>query len=276
MNPQDIRMVVCDLDNTLVAPPDRKLSPFTVQVLRELVTMGLLVTVATGRTWPSFRPFYEQLPINTPPVLLNGACVFDPGTETELFTHAMDPQDAVQVAGRARAAGIHVNAYHEQRLYFAEHGAAAEHTCAKEGISGEALGEGFTDLLRRGPSKMLLVGPHEVLQGFRREYLQASDGEGVRLVFSEPDYLEVLHAQANKFSALEVLCAMLGVDPQNAVAFGDNENDLELVRDAGWGVAVGDAHATVADAAKESCGGPLDDGVAWWLIRAFGLRAPKV
>ncbi len=265
-----IELLVCDLDNTLVAPPERRLMPRTLQVLRELTAGGLAFTVATGRTWPSFRPFYENLPVNAPLVLMNGACVFDPLQQQDLAAQPLHPQDALGVVDRAKAAGLHVNCYHDHRLLYEHLTPRAVYTCEKEKLMGEAVGD-LTPFLEQGPAKLLLVGEPAELAVFRRDYRQISDGEGVRMVFSEPDYLEVLHTGASKFTALQALCGLIDVDMAGVLAFGDNENDLEMVRDCGVGVAVETGHDTVRQAARFTCPGPQDEGVAAWLSEAFEL-----
>ena len=49
----------------------------------------------------------------------------------------------------------------------------------------------------------------------------------------------------NKWTAIEALCAQYGIDPAETVAIGDGLNDLEMVRDAGLGIAMGNADARI-------------------------------
>jgi hydroxymethylpyrimidine pyrophosphatase-like HAD family hydrolase len=65
-----------------------------------------------------------------------------------------------------------------------------------------------------------------------------------------------------KGSGLTFVAAQLGLDLKRVVAFGDGENDVELLDVAGFGVAVEDAHPRLRAIADWTCGGPEDEGVA--------------
>ena len=66
------------------------------------------------------------------------------------------------------------------------------------------------------------------------------------------------------------MAATLGVDAADAVAFGDMPNDLDMLRWAGVGLAVANAHQLVIDAADAVVGTNIDDGVAAHLETLFG------
>jgi hydroxymethylpyrimidine pyrophosphatase-like HAD family hydrolase len=74
-----------------------------------------------------------------------------------------------------------------------------------------------------------------------------------------------------KGTTLAVLAARWGIEQHEVVAFGDMPNDVEMLRWAGRGVAVGDAHPMVLDAADERAPSIADDGVAVVLERLLHL-----
>jgi hydroxymethylpyrimidine pyrophosphatase-like HAD family hydrolase len=61
---------------------------------------------------------------------------------------------------------------------------------------------------------------------------------------------------------MEFVAARLGFDAARAVAFGDGENDVELLEWAGYGIAVADAHPRLKALADWTCPGPSESGVA--------------
>lgn len=85
---------------------------------------------------------------------------------------------------------------------------------------------------------------------------------GVDITRSYPTNIEVMAKGASKGSALAWLCAHLDLDTREAVAFGDNMNDIEMIRCAGTGVAVANAEAEVRAAADLVCATNDGDGVA--------------
>jgi len=91
-------------------------------------------------------------------------------------------------------------------------------------------------------------------------------------VHSDPanHMLEISARGVTKASALAWLAESLGVEAADVVAFGDMPNDIPLLRWAGLGVAMGNAHPEAVEAADEITAPNTDDGVArvlerWWL-----------
>ena len=78
-------------------------------------------------------------------------------------------------------------------------------------------------------------------------------------------------AGVDKGVGLAMLHTKLGIDRMHVIAFGDNENDLEMLEGAGIGVAMGNSKQYVKDAANEVTGDNDHDGVAEFLERFFGL-----
>ena len=83
-----------------------------------------------------------------------------------------------------------------------------------------------------------------------------------RQVYSEPQFLELMNPEATKGSALKVLIDMLGVDRSCVISMGDNLNDIELIKEAGTGIAVENAHSMLKAAACMCCTDHDSDAVS--------------
>jgi hypothetical protein len=115
---------------------------------------------------------------------------------------------------------------------------------AQQIVSADFLGERpTTRLVLRGPGVGRLVDP-----------VRAA---GLTALLTEPDWVDVTAPGLSKATALEKVRANLGVDPARTVAIGDGENDLEMLRWAARGVAMGHASAAV-QAAADNVTGTLD------------------
>jgi hypothetical protein len=79
---------------------------------------------------------------------------------------------------------------------------------------------------------------------------------------SLPDFLEFASPDVTKASGLAFLGEHLGFGPENTVAFGDGENDKELLDWAGFGIAVANAHPSVLETADWVCPSAEEEGVA--------------
>jgi hypothetical protein len=112
---------------------------------------------------------------------------------------------------------------------------------AQQIVSAECLGErSTTRLVLRGPGVGRLVDPVR--------------GTGLTALLTELDWVDVTAPGLSKATALEKVRANLGVDPEQTVAIGDGENDLEMLRWAARGVAMGHASALVRGAADQVTG----------------------
>ena len=86
----------------------------------------------------------------------------------------------------------------------------------------------------------------------------------------DESFLELSHPDVHKAVAVEHLLLDGGVAASEVVAFGDMPNDLELIRWAGWGVAVANADPRVLEHADEITASNDDDGVAIVIERLLG------
>ena len=89
----------------------------------------------------------------------------------------------------------------------------------------------------------------------------------IEVTRSYPMNIEVMQRGTSKGSALEWLCRELGVPVADAVAFGDNMNDISMLQAAGTGVAMANAEAAVRAAADAVAAGNDEDGVAAFIFQ---------
>ena len=118
------------------------------------------------------------------------------------------------------------------------------------------------------PSKILLItgtaDSSEPLQAIAEAMQNLSNA-----TFSKPNYLEIIPFGTNKAEALGQLIATLGLDLSQLAAIGDGLNDLEMLREAGLGIAMGNAPAAVQSVADWVTGTNDQAGVAQAVRRLF-------
>ena len=111
-------------------------------------------------------------------------------------------------------------------------------------------------------TKLIVRFPTDAPPG-RSEAVQAVVGDRALVTRSMSEvFLELSHPDVHKAAAVERLLAEHGAPPESVVAFGDMPNDVELIRWAGLGVAVANAHPELLAAADEVTASNDDDGVA--------------
>jgi 5-amino-6-(5-phospho-D-ribitylamino)uracil phosphatase len=111
-----------------------------------------------------------------------------------------------------------------------------------------------------------------VLDDLEQRMLARFDG---RLYISKslPYFLEFASPEVTKATGLEFLSEHLGFTRERTVAFGDGENDIELVDWAGYGVAVENAHDQVKEVADLVCPSVDEEGVAQVIESYLDSRA---
>lgn len=91
----------------------------------------------------------------------------------------------------------------------------------------------------------------------------------LHISYSGWGHIEVMNKEARKSEGLKSVCQYLNVPPQNAVAFGDSANDIDMLRAAGLGVAMANAAPEVKDAADLTTASNDEDGVLRTLEKLF-------
>jgi Cof subfamily protein (haloacid dehalogenase superfamily) len=218
------------------------------------------VIVVTGRMYRSVRPYLEQAGIDDPVVCYQGAVVADPRTD-EFLRHEPIPLELAREAVRAlQGEGFHVNCYVEDELYVAEVTPEAERYAGFQNLPLHPVGD-LVQWLSEPPTKLVTIDDPEVLDDLEARMKARFDG---RLYISKslPDFLEFASPDVTKASGLAFVGEHLGFGPENTVAFGDGENDKELLDWAGFGIAVANAHPSVLETADWVCPSAEEEGVA--------------
>jgi Cof subfamily protein (haloacid dehalogenase superfamily) len=218
------------------------------------------VIVVTGRMYRSVRPYLEQAGIDDPVVCYQGAVVADPRTD-EFLRHEPIPLELARETVLAlQGEGFHVNCYVEDELYVAEVTPEAERYAGFQNLPLHPVGD-LVQWLSEPPTKLVTIDDPEVLDDLEARMKARFDG---RLYISKslPDFLEFASPDVTKASGLAFVGEHLGFGPENTLAFGDGENDKELLDWAGFGIAVANAHPSVLETADWVCPSAEEEGVA--------------
>ena len=144
--------------------------------------------------------------------------------------------------------------YRDDRLYCLAESFQARAYSEQQAVPLEVI-DAPGDFLRLGGFvKSLLIGHPQSLPTVRAD-VEAVVGDAARLVMTRRDYLEMIPPAASKGAALRFLASHLGVPIEQVVAVGDQENDLEMIRVAGLGIAM--AEAGVRTPAASGTGVPM-------------------
>ena len=234
--------------------------PRTAAALRAAGEAGIHVVIATGRMYRSVRPYAEAVGIEAPLVCYQGAAVVDPVTGEWLLHEPIPVELAREAIAAVEGDGFALNCYVDDDLYVA---AITEHARSYADFQSIPLHE-VGDLLgwiERPPTKLVVVDDPGRLDGLRPR-LEAQFGGRLYIAKSLPYFLELASPTISKGSGLAFVAEHVGFAAAQTVAFGDGENDLELLDWAGFGIAVENANDGLKTRADWVCPSAEEEGVA--------------
>lgn len=270
------RLLALDVDGTLL-DPDGELRDTVRQAIIAAQQTGLRVILCTGRRFRSARPWAQELQLDGPIVVHNGALVKDVASAKTLHCHPLPEtlcRQGLAVLRRLAPPLIYIDAFHEEVDILSEP-MAHLHPFQQEYLQDNVPYCRFVDDLNaerlHGVVMLSIMAEADRLQALRPAVEEALAGQGHTKMILNKNYrghiLEVLPATVSKWQALERLMTAEGLTADDVMAIGDDYNDLEMIRGAGLGIAMGNAVEPVRDAARYVTGSNDDDGVAQALER---------
>jgi Cof subfamily protein (haloacid dehalogenase superfamily) len=262
MKSSSIQLFAIDVDGTLLDRTHRLRTDVKDSVCR-LAASGLEIALATARGPAAVREIVRQFDFS--PWLI----CFSGGWIGKLDSPSLQPKD-VRLDHRISGAAAHkiLTTAFSQNL---EPNVFTPESWRVRKMTAEILQESkivnlqpavVTDLLADGeePSKIMLISsidePSDVL---RR--IQESIRSFGTATFSKTNYLEVLPVGVNKAKALALLTEMLGFELSRVAAIGDAPNDLEMLKEVGLAIAMGNASSEIKALAKWVVGTNDEAGV---------------
>lgn len=259
-----------DLDGTLLSR-DLTITASTIESLQRLRGSGARLVVATGRRFETAREHAARLGFTgeEPVICYGGSMVRRLDGET-LLRHTVAPELAAEILGWAGERGIHTRVLTDGEILLSsgktERPTALERLRSKGETGVREVGDLVAWLEDSGeaPTRIVFVDRPDRVEGWLAEAQDAFSGRAF-VTRSLPHYVEVGALDGTKSRALSFLCGEWGVDPARTLAFGDADNDADMLRFAGLGVAVGGATGEIRSAADSVAPPVEEDGVARFL-----------
>lgn len=265
-------LLAVDLDGTLLGPAHR-VSPVDLAALHRAHQAGLRIVLCTGRAYAETRPILDQIGLDLDAAItVGGAVIVDVPTSRSIWRCEM-PDTLARDGYR----------------WFADLGFAVlwlvdSHVAGFDGfaIDGPRRHPAFNLWVQKTPCtvrevavlpaelppavRLTVVDDIGALRDVSSQFAEAFDGRLTHNILTAPEYrltlIEVFAAGVGKWPAIKTLCTRWGIAPERTVAVGDDVNDVDMVREAGLGVAMANAHATVKAVAKRETNSHTEGGVA--------------
>ena len=260
------RLAALDVDGTLMSY-DGAVSQDVRACVRELVAAGVHVVLATGRSAHSATEVALDLGLTEGWVVCSNGAVtarLDPDEEsgwTIVRSVTFDPEPAL----RAIAMELPDALFAVEDLGV---GFRVSAPFPQGEITGEVTVVPFDELASSPVTRVVIRAPRSTPEEFH-EIVERVGLHEVSYAVGWSAWLDLTPGGVSKASALEDVRRALGVEPYETLAIGDGENDLEMLRWAACGVAMGHASDVVRGAADEVTGTIEDDGAVAVLRRVL-------
>jgi 5-amino-6-(5-phospho-D-ribitylamino)uracil phosphatase len=255
------RLVALDIDGTVV-DHDGALPEAVRKAVGRVLDADVPVVLATGRSWHGTQPVFDELGLPPgPSVASNGAVVVSYPPQEIRKAVTFDPREVIKKVVQV-APGTLIAVEEVGRGYrLNDHFPGGD-------LTGEMIIESIEQLSARPVTRIILRDPDRS-DGDFTSLARHLGLQGVTYFVGWSAWLDIAPLGVNKASALQDVADDLGVDPADVLAFGDGRNDIEMLRWAGRGVAIGDASEDVQQAADVvtdtfADGGPVAELFHWF------------
>lgn len=271
-------LYISDLDGTLLNRSSI-VSPHSIEKINYLLQKGMLFTIATARTPATVVPLLEQLQIDIPAVLMNGAVLYDIRRKLYIRTNGFTDNSALRYIDLLEKRGLipfvyridnnKLKVFHKPLTYDIqrEFKRQRENTPYKEFIPTIDYS---VELLDNPPLFLMIIDRFDKLQTAAAEINRAGKCSFFcyrDIVDTEYGYLEIYPKGVSKAATAQQIIDKL--TPWEVVAFGDNLNDMPLFKIADRRYAPENAVDEVKQQATAIIADNDHDGVALFLEKDF-------
>lgn len=266
-NMETRKLIITDLDGTALENWET-LNPKTKEALIAAKEAGHIVVIATGRPARASLHFYEELGLDTPIINFNGAYIHHPKDDSFEDIVAQIPTEVIITLFDSELKNYIVNAFCEYKdhLYVLNQGDTVRDWFHIETCTSVKFGP-FKETLDEHPNGFLLEAKpgyeQKVMEFLRTNYSDLVtcrnwDGDNKNII-------EVFKNDTNKATAIEKLATYFNIEQKDIIAFGDGDNDIEMLTYAGVGVAMENAIDKLKEVANHVTKTNKESGVAHYI-----------
>lgn len=260
---KDRLLIAVDLDGTLLSD-QKRIKPRTKRALQLAMEQGHIVVIATGRPFRASKQYYDELHLTTPMINFNGALVHNPRQQDwGLFHKPLDFQTARNVIMTSEHFGVkNVMLEVLDEVFVRNHHEVTIQTFFEEGTDIQQLPK----LIHRDPTS-ILIHPYEQNVHDLRQRLADNHAEVIehRKWGAPWHVIEIVRSGLNKAVGLQRISQYFNIPVQNMIAFGDEDNDFEMIEYVGTGVAMGNAIPELKERADTIALTNEEEGIALYL-----------
>lgn len=251
-----IKLIVSDIDGTLLEDGGNRLNPELFDVIRKLRERGMQFAAASGRQWVSIERVFEPVKEKIFYLSDNGAYVGCCGRQ--LFINPIDREVAVEMVEAIRAAGLVTMVSGPNEVYL--------DTDDQEFYDWMVTGYQFR--VKKVEDVTKLETPFIKVSAYQKtdaeeatRDIRARFADRLKIAISGEMWMDCMAPGVNKGQAVKLLQESLGITPEETMVFGDQLNDIEMLKQAYYSFAIGNARPEVKAVSRFTADTNVRDGV---------------
>jgi len=281
-----IKLIATDMDGTLLKS-DNTISPKTKHILIEAQKQGIRLVLASGRSYRKLMQYANELEMPKYGGFLievNGTAVYDLKHAKRTRYHELKKADAIKIFQALKPFEVEIMGLGDDSLYDyipqslmpikqeyrRKHQLSDDYPWTAGAFeivfdnrigyphqymiqSGEEFPDHLNKIAAIHESVVLLSKLSDIKKVLQDDYW---------LGLTSPTYLEIMEKGVTKGNALTKLCERLNIDMADVIAFGDGENDIDMLKKVGTAVVMENALPAVKTYADIVCSSNQNDGLA--------------
>lgn len=255
----NIKLFATDLDGTLLNSKG-EVTEKNKQAFKEMAEAGVIPTISTGRMYDASRRYAQQLEMDVPIITYNGALIKSVLGKV-YFEGFINPDVVKSFYEFCRKHNYYYQTYQNDKLYFEVYTDKSKAYEKSIGVDGFTVGEKVNELLTGIPKILIITDNNEQSDAVAKHINEVFAGKA-HAAKSQPTYVEIMAPGINKASGLKQLAKTLGIDMQNVMAIGDANNDVPMLKEAGFSAVMGSAKDDVKACGDVVVSDSDHDGVA--------------
>lgn len=261
------KLIAIDMDGTLLRS-NHTVSEYTKEVLKKAHKEGARIVITTGRPIQGIKDYIEELGFFTDEdfaICNNGASIYSIKDFSPIYANYMDVKYCKDLFILGKELGVTVEAFNDD-FCISSHEYSYFRTAEEVSMPMETKIVNNVDEFISYPNmfKIMFVEEDDKVEEAIK-HIPEFYFEKFHLVRSLPQIFEFLNKDCSKGQALTKLCDILKIDLKDIVAFGDAPNDVDMIKFAGTGVAMGNGYQEIKDIADYITDSNDNDGVAKFL-----------
>lgn len=271
-----IKIIASDLDGTLMAPDHLTVTERTKTALVTAHNNGVKFAVATGRALDLTAGVTKQVPFADYVICSNGASVYDRNNGKFIYTNLVSPDVTYRAVELLNTLPVYYNIYMDGAIYSQK---GTDRYFNIKGLPSDFMDEFSSILIEADDLASVVKGNGaELIDVFygnndelKKIIFDFFESNGLVLASALAGVVSATAVGADKGTALNGLCKILGITSDEAMAFGDASNDKTMLEYAYYSFAMENGDSICKASARFGAPSNADDGVAQ-MIEKYVLK----